>query len=133
VSHLVVRAYYRRKLPAGKTSMEAMRCLKRRLSDIVCRQLVNDQKRLRGRGRTADPGGQAGAATDSSAAGSNPDAGASEKSLPGPAGAALRQPQRTFITILRAVPEALDERRPAAAVKRSLLDDGEVRRSIARG
>jgi len=59
-------------------------------------------------------------------------AGASEKSLPGPAGAALRQPQRTFLTILRAVPEALDERRPAAVVKRSLLDDGEVRRSIAR-
>ena len=27
------RAYYRRKLAAGKTSMEAIRCLKRRLSD----------------------------------------------------------------------------------------------------
>ncbi|SDK00347.1 hypothetical protein SAMN04488074_1044 [Lentzea albidocapillata subsp. violacea] len=27
------RAYYRRKPAAGKTSMEAMRCLKRRLSD----------------------------------------------------------------------------------------------------
>ncbi|MEV6494422.1 IS110 family transposase, partial [Actinoplanes sp. NPDC051633] len=34
------RAYYRRKLAAGKTSMEAMRCLKRRLSDIVYRQMV---------------------------------------------------------------------------------------------
>jgi transposase len=29
------RAYYRRNLAAGKTPMEAMRCLKRRLSDTV--------------------------------------------------------------------------------------------------
>ena len=34
------RAYYRRKLAAGKTPMEALRCLKRRLSDVVYRQLV---------------------------------------------------------------------------------------------
>ena len=81
------RAYYRRKLAAGKTPMEAIRALKRRLSDIVYRQLVNDQKRLRQKEKAADPGGQAGAATGSSAAGSNPDAGTSEKSLPGPTGA----------------------------------------------
>jgi transposase len=29
------RAYYRRKLAAGKTPMEALRCLKRRLSDAI--------------------------------------------------------------------------------------------------
>jgi transposase len=29
------RAYYRRRLADGKTSMEAMRALKRRLSDVV--------------------------------------------------------------------------------------------------
>ena len=29
------RAYYRRKLAQGKTSKEAMRCLRRRLSDVV--------------------------------------------------------------------------------------------------
>jgi transposase len=34
------RVYYRRKLAAGKTRMEAMRCLKRRISDAVYRQLV---------------------------------------------------------------------------------------------
>jgi hypothetical protein len=34
------RRYYRRKLSAGKTPMEAMRCLKRRLSDIVYRQMA---------------------------------------------------------------------------------------------
>ena len=36
------RAYYDRKKAAGKTSMEAMRCLKRRLSDIVYRQFLAD-------------------------------------------------------------------------------------------
>jgi len=29
------RGYYRRKLAAGKTRMEALRCLKRRISDAV--------------------------------------------------------------------------------------------------
>jgi transposase len=80
------RAYYRRKLAAGKTPMEAIRALKRRLSDIVYRQLVTDQKRLRQKVNETDPGGQAGAATGSSAADSNPNVDASEKSLPGPAG-----------------------------------------------
>ena len=86
------RAYYRRKLAAGKTTMEGMRALKRRLSDIVYRQLVNDQKRLRQTATVAGPGGQAGAATGSSAADSNPNVDASEKSLPGPAAATLRPP-----------------------------------------
>jgi transposase len=36
------RALYRRKLAAGKTSMEAMRCLKRRLSDQVYKQMIKD-------------------------------------------------------------------------------------------
>ena len=36
------RRYYRRKLAAGKTRMEAMRCLKRRISDAVYRQLIAD-------------------------------------------------------------------------------------------
>ncbi len=39
------RAYYRRKRAAGKTRMEAMRCLKRRISDAVYRQLVADAQR----------------------------------------------------------------------------------------
>ena len=41
------RAYYRRKLAAGKTRMEAMRCLKRRISDAVYRQLVADAQSRR--------------------------------------------------------------------------------------
>src|SRR5262249_35275719 len=36
------RACYRRTLAAGKTPTEALRCLKRRLSDVVYRQLAAD-------------------------------------------------------------------------------------------
>ena len=36
------RAYYRRRLTAGKSPMEALRCLKRRLSDVAYRRLVAD-------------------------------------------------------------------------------------------
>ena len=39
------RAYYRRKRVAGKKPMEAMRCLKRKLSDAIYRQLVADAQR----------------------------------------------------------------------------------------
>ena len=51
------RAYYRRKRAAGKTSMEAMRCLRRRLSDAVYRQLAADAVA----GEEASPGGHPGA------------------------------------------------------------------------
>ena len=74
------RAYFDRKVAAGKTPMEAMRALKRRLSDVVYRQMITDA-RAAGTG----PGGHLGAATGSSAAGSHPTTGTSEKSLPGPA------------------------------------------------
>jgi transposase len=41
------QAYYRRKLAEGKSPKEALRCLKRRLSDAVYRCLVADQCRHR--------------------------------------------------------------------------------------
>ena len=53
------RAYYRRKLAAGKTKLEALRCLKRRISDAIYRQLLADAERARsprGRGRGHGPG-----------------------------------------------------------------------------
>jgi transposase len=74
------RAYFDRMKADGKSSMEAMRCLKRRLSDLVYRQMVNDLVSTRGTG----PGGQTGNDSDSSATGSHPDAGSSDKPLPGP-------------------------------------------------
>ena len=58
------RTYHDRKVAAGKTPMEAMRCLKRRLSDIVYHQMTLDA-----RGMATGPGGHSGAATGSSAAG----------------------------------------------------------------
>jgi transposase len=75
------RAYFDRKKAAGKTSMEAMRALKRRLSDIVYRQLLTDALRP----ATTGPGGHPGATFISSAADSHPDIDTSDQSLPGPA------------------------------------------------
>ena len=54
------RAYYRRKLAAGKTRREAMRCLKRRISDALYRQLRADAERP-ARSMDAGPGGHRGA------------------------------------------------------------------------
>jgi len=83
------RAYYDRRRADGKTSMEAMRALKRRLSDIVYRTMLGDALRPAQAGtaaaRRTGPGGHSGAATNSSAVDSNPGIDASEKSLPGPA------------------------------------------------
>lgn len=92
------RRYYDRKKAAGKSSMEALRCLKRRLSDVVYRQMVADaalkdsdpeqpgRNTVEGSGALeTGPGGHVGATSDSSAAGSHPDAGPSDQSLPGPA------------------------------------------------
>jgi hypothetical protein len=80
------REYYDRRKAEGKTSMEAMRALKRRLSDIVYRHMLNDAVVTTVTPRTG-PGGHPGATTGSSAADSHPDIDTSEKSLPGPAGA----------------------------------------------
>jgi transposase len=74
------RAYYDRKVAAGKTHNEAMRCLKRRLADHVWRIMIADERRL-----ATGPGGHSGAPLQSRAAGSSPTASSSEKSLPGPA------------------------------------------------
>jgi transposase len=75
------RAYFDRKKASGKTSMEARRCLKRRLSDIVYRRMVDDAIAQAATG----PGGQQGHDSDSSATGSHPHTGSSDKPLPGPA------------------------------------------------
>jgi transposase len=58
------RAYYQRKRSEGKSKREAMRCLKRRLSDAVYRQLTRDAHP-----HGADPGGHSGATLLSCAVG----------------------------------------------------------------
>jgi transposase len=82
------RAYYRRRIAEGKTPMEAMRCLRRRLSDVVYRQLAADARALRQTG----PGGHSGATLLSSAADLPPDIGTSDQPLPGPAPTTLPPP-----------------------------------------
>lgn len=75
------RVYYLRKRADGKSHKEALRCLERRLSDVVYRCLIRDADPQNGAG----PRGHQGATTNSSATGSTPTAGSSDKSLPGPA------------------------------------------------
>jgi transposase len=93
------RAYYRRKLAAAKTRAEAMRCLKRRISDAIYRQLVIDARADRGEQVDAGPGGHRGASHQSSAAGSHPHTGTSDQPLPGPAHPTLPAPVRTRKTV----------------------------------
>ncbi len=98
------RAYYRRKLDAGKSRMGAMRCLKRRISDAVYRQLVADAQATPARSAAADdpaietvgtgPGGQGGATLKSSAADLPPHVDTSDKPLPGPAHPTLQPTPR---------------------------------------
>jgi transposase len=74
------RTYYDRRVGEGKTSMEAVRALKRHLSDAIYHQMVLDAQRA-----GTSPGGQTGNDSVSSATGSQPNAGSSDKPLPGPA------------------------------------------------
>ena len=88
------RAYYRRKIAAGKTRMEAMRCLKRRISDAVFRQPIADAAAAEERVGT-DPGGQCGASLKSSAVDLPPHIDTSDQPLPGPAKPTLQPTQRS--------------------------------------
>ena len=72
-----------------------MRCLKRRISDAIYRQLLADQQRADAIARDAGPGGHCGASQQSSAAGFHPHTGTSDQPLPGPAQPTLRAPSST--------------------------------------
>ena len=75
------RTYYRRKRAVGKTRAEAMRCLKRRISDAIYRRLLADAHQAHGTG----PGGHCGASLTSSAVDLPPHIDTSDQPLPGPA------------------------------------------------
>jgi transposase len=72
--------------------MQALRALKRRLSNIVYKTMVDDAITHTLAGSRTRPGGQTGHDSDSSATGSHPSAGSSDKPLPGPATADPRTP-----------------------------------------
>jgi transposase len=82
------RAYYDAKRAAGKTPMEAMRCLKRRLSNVIYRQILRDQNN----NQATSPGGHSGTTLQSSVTDLTPDIGSSDKPLPGPVTPQARTP-----------------------------------------
>ena len=83
--HSTGRAYYDKKLTEGKTHKDALRSLKRKISDAVFARLRADARQVSARG----PGGQPGNGPDSSAAGSHPERQLFGPATPGP-GTTLR-------------------------------------------
>ncbi len=103
------RAYYDRKIADGKTGKEALRALKRRVSDAIFAKLQADAERagkLEGRG----PGGQQGNGSVSSAAGSHPKRRLFGQATPEPA-QSLRPPTKPVRRTRTAVPPAKKARR----------------------
>jgi transposase len=74
------RAYYDKKLAEGKTAKEALRALKRQVSDALYKHLRADAARSAG-----SPGGQPGNDSVASAAGSHPEHQLFGQATPGPA------------------------------------------------
>ncbi len=120
------RAYYRRKRAAGKKPMEAMRCLKRRISDVVYRHLLADAQaaaitaEIEQADQTATelgtgPGGHCGATQESCAVDLPPHIDTSDQPLPGPADQTL--PQQRSASNPHAASAASPPRRRAGAVK----------------
>ena len=85
------RVYYRRKRAEGKKPLEAIRCLKRRISDAIYRQLLEDAQRAAVEDVGTGPGGHCGATQESSAVDLPPHIDTSDQPLPGPASKTLRR------------------------------------------
>jgi hypothetical protein len=90
------RAYYNRKIAEGKTGKEALRALKRRVSDAIYMQLQIDAREA-APAKTKGPGGQPGNGSISSAAGSHPERRLFGRATPGP-GTTLRRTTRARTT-----------------------------------
>ncbi len=80
--HSQGRAYYDKKLAEGKTPKEALRCLKRQISDAIFACLQADARRA---ATAKSPGGQPGNHSASRAAGSHPRHRLFGQATPGPA------------------------------------------------
>jgi transposase len=81
------RHYFMRKLAEGKTDKEALRALKRKISDAIYRQLLSDAERAEG-----GPGGHVGTTPKTCVTGPTPTAGSSVKPQPGPRHKATPEP-----------------------------------------
>jgi transposase len=84
------RAYYDKKIAEGKTGKEALRALKRQISDAIYQRLKADAAR-----RAQGPGGQAGNDSVASAAGSHPERRLFGQATPGPAPTLRSRPRTT--------------------------------------
>jgi len=82
--HSQGRAYYDKKLAEGKTHKEALRCLKRRISDAIYAALVADARQAAA-ACPEGPGGQPGNHSVSRAASSHPKRRLFGQATPGPA------------------------------------------------
>jgi transposase len=82
--HSPGRAYYDKKVAEGKTGKEALRCLKRQISDAIFACLQADARRA-ATVAAKSPGGQPGNHSSSRAAGSNPEHRRFGQATPGPA------------------------------------------------
>jgi transposase len=77
------RAYYDRKIAEGKTGKEALRALKRRISDALYARLQQDARQA-AQAVVTGPGGQPGNDSDASATGSHPEHRLFGQATPGP-------------------------------------------------
>ena len=82
--HTKGRAYYDKKLAEGKTGKEALRALKRQISDAIFACLQEDARRAAA-AAAKSPGGQPGNHSASRAAGSHPEHRLFGQATPGPA------------------------------------------------
>jgi len=97
------RAYYDKKIAEGKTRKEALRCLKRRISDAIYACLLADATKA---AAADDPGGQPGSDSDSGAAGSHPRHRLFGPATPGPQPSVRRPtPPRPAPPAARRTPE----------------------------
>jgi transposase len=104
------RAYYQRKIAEGKTHKEALRCLKRRISDAIYARLRADARQAAA-ATPKDPGGQPGNDSDTSAAGSHPEHRLFGQATPGP-----ETSLRSAAALTQAIPPS---KPPAKTTRRS--------------
>jgi transposase len=94
--HSPGRAYYDKKIAEGRTHKDALRSLKRRISDTIYARLQADARQA-AKAREKGPGGQPGNDSDSSAAGSHPERQLFGQATPGP-GTTIRPAARPRTT-----------------------------------
>jgi Transposase IS116/IS110/IS902 family len=131
-THSDGRAYYEKKIAEGKTGKEALRCLKRRISDAIYAALVADARQA-ATACAKGPGGQPGNHSVSRAASSHPERRLFGQATPGPATtlrpahnpgggarhsptAAIQPPAKSQVQVER--PQRSEDERPGGAARR---------------